>query len=215
MDYATPDPTSVYRYYDATGVLLYVGITRRATSRNLEHYAKSEWWEFVARQDVEHFPDRPSALHEERSLIQRHHPPFNRQHNPSYSDMRSIYLAFAGDLPDPTMNARQVFERARGSLALVVTSAHRYITFRTLPSDQTLAPTLCLNRSTPLIADNGVVLGWAERFRCEGATATFRAELVKAQRGRVSATAATARITCVNQKLPTYRVQIKNVRVDF
>lgn len=95
---ATATPTSVYRYYDAADVLIYVGITDRATSRNLEHYAKAEWWQYVVRQDVEHLPSRSAALALEKQLILAHRPPFNKQHNAFHVEMRDIYLAFAAGL---------------------------------------------------------------------------------------------------------------------
>lgn len=86
-------PTSVYRYYDATGVLLYVGITSRATTRQREHNADKEWWPYVARQQVEHFPSRQAAHDHEKALIRKFHPPFNRQHNPDHEAIRTLYLA--------------------------------------------------------------------------------------------------------------------------
>jgi predicted GIY-YIG superfamily endonuclease len=84
-------PTSVYLYYDRRGVLLYVGITARNLQRNDEHTAK-EWWPFVNRQDVEHYPTRTDALRREKSLIQNRLPPFNKVHNPHHAEMRAAYL---------------------------------------------------------------------------------------------------------------------------
>lgn len=91
---SAPSPTkaSVYRYYDAQGVLLYVGFTQRGLARNLEHAIGKEWWPFVHRQEVDHFPTPEQALAAERRLIGAHRPPFNRQHNPDYAGMRSAYL---------------------------------------------------------------------------------------------------------------------------
>jgi hypothetical protein len=86
-------PTSVYRYYDSDGTLIYVGITGRGVQRQREHNERAEWWPFVRRQDVEHFDNRPEAAARERDLIGRHCPPFNRQHNPLYTQKREDYLA--------------------------------------------------------------------------------------------------------------------------
>lgn len=86
-------PTSVYRYYDKTGVLLYVGITSRATARQREHNADKEWWAFVARQEVEHFPSRGAASDREKGLIRQFRPPFNTHHNPDHEVIRAVYLA--------------------------------------------------------------------------------------------------------------------------
>jgi hypothetical protein len=86
-------PTSVYRYYDRFGILIYVGITARGTSRNREHYSAKRWWQYVERQEVEHFQDRPAAQAREAALIDSHRPPFNTQHNPQAVEMRRAYEA--------------------------------------------------------------------------------------------------------------------------
>lgn len=88
-------PTSVYRYYDRDGLLIYVGITSRGARRNYEHNASKDWWPYVARQEVDHYETRELALRHERSLIIRHRPPFNRQHNPDADAMRAVYVAYA------------------------------------------------------------------------------------------------------------------------
>lgn len=85
-------PTSLYRYYDSNGALIYVGITKQGMGRNLQHNGNAEWWQYVARQEVEHLPDRASALAAEKALIQQHEPPFNRQHNPNHAVGRGLYL---------------------------------------------------------------------------------------------------------------------------
>lgn len=93
MSILAPSPTSVYRYYDAGNVLLYVGITSRRTSRQAEHNADKEWWPFVRRQSVDHFPTRQEASAREKTLIRQYRPPFNKQHNPDHESMRALYLA--------------------------------------------------------------------------------------------------------------------------
>ena len=92
--------TSVYRYYDGGGVLLYVGITDRGARRNREHNATKEWWRFVSGQKIEHFPSRDAAEARERELIQQFRPPFNIQHNPSHATSRRTYMNLIGDPQD-------------------------------------------------------------------------------------------------------------------
>ena len=87
--------TSLYLYYDRNDLLLYVGITRRGIARNIEHDTSKEWWEFVARQEIQHHPTRRSALAAERQMIQKHRPPFNVQHNPDHAATREAYLELA------------------------------------------------------------------------------------------------------------------------
>lgn len=94
MSIVTPTPTSVYLYYDHNDFLIYVGVTSRGIKRQVEHNTSKDWWQFVTRQEVEHFADRPEAMARERDLIVLHTPPFNTQHNPAASDVRSAYLLF-------------------------------------------------------------------------------------------------------------------------
>lgn len=98
-------PTSVYRYYDRDGLLIYVGITSRGARRNYEHNASKDWWPYVARQEVDHYETRALALRHERSLILRHCPPFNRQHNPDADAMRAVYVAYAGASEETALDA--------------------------------------------------------------------------------------------------------------
>lgn len=84
-------PTSVYLYYDQFDVLLYVGITSRGTRRQGEHNRSKEWWPLVARQEVEHFPDRALAAQREAEVIRTVEPPYNVQGNPRYRERRITY----------------------------------------------------------------------------------------------------------------------------
>jgi predicted GIY-YIG superfamily endonuclease len=87
-------PTSVYRYYDSRDILLYVGITSRGIKRNREHNTTKEWWQFVARQEVEHYGSQEHASSREQGLIRKFRPPFNTRHNPSHEQDRAAYLTF-------------------------------------------------------------------------------------------------------------------------
>jgi len=88
-------PTSLYKYFDTNGSLIYVGITSRGINRNREHNADKLWWQFVTRQEVQHFPDRRAALEAEKTLILQRRPPFNKQHNPGHDELVTEYLKFA------------------------------------------------------------------------------------------------------------------------
>jgi len=81
-------PHSVYRCFDATGALLYVGCARDIESRIYLHLAT-----FQAAASIEMhgrhdhhtaalFPTRAAARVEERRAIHDEAPLFNRQHNP-------------------------------------------------------------------------------------------------------------------------------------
>lgn len=72
--------TSLYRFYDADGALLYVGITSRGPYRWQEHEAHRAWWALVASSRVEHFEDRDEAASAERAAIRAEKPLHNVTH---------------------------------------------------------------------------------------------------------------------------------------
>lgn len=74
-------PTALYRWYDADGHLLYIGITGNLLDRTSQHNSDSSWMEFAARAAVERYPSRPEALAAEEAAIKKEHPLFNSQHN--------------------------------------------------------------------------------------------------------------------------------------
>jgi predicted GIY-YIG superfamily endonuclease len=73
--------TDLYRYYDADGQLLYVGISLSAVARASQHRAEKGWWQDVARMTVEHLPTRQAAEDAERSAIRAEKPVHNVIHN--------------------------------------------------------------------------------------------------------------------------------------
>lgn len=83
--------TSVYRYYDKHGRLIYVGITSRGVKRNREHNESKDWWQYVARQEVSHCDNREAAATLEKELIQTYKPPFNTAHNAGWQEVRQDY----------------------------------------------------------------------------------------------------------------------------
>lgn len=85
-------PTSLYKYYDRDGILIYVGITSRGMQRNSEHNTSKSWWQYVNHQTVEHHRTRASALHRESEIIRKFAPPFNKQQNPDFKAAQDAYL---------------------------------------------------------------------------------------------------------------------------
>jgi len=73
--------TDLYRFYDAGGRLLYVGISLSALKRAAEHRGDKDWWSDVARMDVTHYPTRTEAAAAERSAIIAEGPLHNVVHN--------------------------------------------------------------------------------------------------------------------------------------
>jgi len=113
-------PTSVYRYYDRHGALIYVGITKQGAGRNYQHNSAAEWWTHVARQEVEHHPDRPAAAAREKELIRQYRPPFNKQHNIGWQDLRAAYVAWAGASETSPTSPLDAYRRAGRLIPLEV-----------------------------------------------------------------------------------------------
>lgn len=86
-------PTSLYRYYDQHGLLLYIGVTQRGVQRMNEHHVNSEWWPYIDHSEIVHFHNREYALQSERREIEKYLPFFNRQYNASYPLGRDIYMS--------------------------------------------------------------------------------------------------------------------------
>jgi hypothetical protein len=74
-------PHALYRFFDAGGALLYVGITVDIGNRWPRHADDKPWWYEVARTTVEHHPSRPAALAAEKAAIEAEGPRYNVRHN--------------------------------------------------------------------------------------------------------------------------------------
>jgi hypothetical protein len=94
---AAQGKTSLYRHYDASGVLLYVGIAKDPLLRSEQHEAQSNWYRFVDRTDIEWFDTRDLASAAERSAITTERPIFNDTHNRANRTAAIDYLLAALD----------------------------------------------------------------------------------------------------------------------
>ena len=68
---------SLYRYFDANGGLLYIGVSKQPVQRLGEHRGE-DWSGEIARIDVAYFPTRDAALNAEQIAIARERPRHNR-----------------------------------------------------------------------------------------------------------------------------------------
>ena len=143
-------PTSVYLYYDASDILIYVGITSRGIKRNVEHNTTKDWWRFVARQEVEHFDTRHEALAREKALIATHSPPFNTHHNPDSAKAREAYLLFSAAMAQPT-EWKEEIKAAGMRLPLDFHDFGRgeHLTLRTRLEDASIAAAIRLDPDLP------------------------------------------------------------------
>lgn len=71
-------PTTLYRFFDADGQLLYVGITDRRRARWHEHATTKTWWDTAAAATLVHFDSREEAERAETEAIRTEAPRWNR-----------------------------------------------------------------------------------------------------------------------------------------
>ena len=100
-------PHALYRFYDRSDVLLYVGITVDPGARFKKHGGDKSWWGQVDRIGIEHFATRKEALEAERKAIKEEQPLHNVVHN-EFVQAESIsydeaMTQFAGQLLDDVM----------------------------------------------------------------------------------------------------------------
>ena len=69
--------TILYRWFDAAGALLYVGISDSLASRTKAHARGSEWYPKAARSTLESFETREAAMAAEKKAIKTEGPQYN------------------------------------------------------------------------------------------------------------------------------------------
>lgn len=75
--------TALYRHFDQSGTLLYVGISLSAASRLSQHMRGSDWRDVIANVQIEQFSDRQQALDAEKAAIITEGPLWNKAHKPA------------------------------------------------------------------------------------------------------------------------------------
>lgn len=79
----SPERTALYRFFDAAGRLLYVGVSGNTETRWRQHAESKPWWPDVADKTTEWLDSRPEALDAERVAIRTEKPLHNHQNKPS------------------------------------------------------------------------------------------------------------------------------------
>jgi predicted GIY-YIG superfamily endonuclease len=74
--------TAVYRLFDASNALLYVGISKRIGTRWEQHARAQPWWPLVTHQTVTWHPSREDAETAEKAVIRDERPVHNRRDSP-------------------------------------------------------------------------------------------------------------------------------------
>lgn len=98
--------TALYRFYDASDVLLYIGITGDVETRWNNH-ARKRWWPEVARKAVEWHEERDAAEVCEKAAIKAEKPLYNIAHVPERRVRREV-----GPPPAARFHARVLTELA-------------------------------------------------------------------------------------------------------
>lgn len=100
--------TTLYRFYDADDVLLYVGITDHPLHRMANHAADQPWWSYVVRATFDHCPTRSAALAAEANAIRFERPLFNVQGNP-HPDSNDKWEAWEAEQTRRALAAAQLW----------------------------------------------------------------------------------------------------------
>jgi hypothetical protein len=69
--------TQLYRHFDDSNKLMYVGISLNTFSRLSQHKDHSHWFRNINRVTIEHFKTREEAMAAERTAIRAENPMFN------------------------------------------------------------------------------------------------------------------------------------------
>ena len=72
-------PSALYRFYDVSPRLLYVGVTDSPAARWGQHAATAPWWADVAIKTIEWYPTRQAALDAEDAAIAAENPVHNKR----------------------------------------------------------------------------------------------------------------------------------------
>lgn len=82
---------TLYRFFDSSGQLLYVGISNNWISRLHQHYKNAEWFSQVTSATFEHFDTRAEVEKAEFEAIKTEGAIYNKAFNP---DFESPFLHF-------------------------------------------------------------------------------------------------------------------------
>lgn len=81
--------TALYRLYDASGTLLYVGVSNNPQRRFWGHKAEKPWWSEVSRHTIEWVESEGRALELEREAISTEAPKYNLRSTDAYRAQQS------------------------------------------------------------------------------------------------------------------------------
>lgn len=86
------DPCAVYRIYDASGELVYIGMGHEPDARVSAHRADKPWREHIATYEVTWHPNRADAFAAEAKLVKAERPRYNVVHTPTHRERSLRHL---------------------------------------------------------------------------------------------------------------------------
>ena len=113
--------TNLYRHYNTTGILLYVGISISAIKRLSEHAVQSRWFNQIAVIKIEKFETRKEAQLAEKQAIEQESPLFNIKMN-----FRKVDVPFVKpvDVPFFKSNRLLTFREVNAMIGSICKTAH-------------------------------------------------------------------------------------------
>lgn len=114
--------THLYRHFDNSGKLLYIGVSFSALHRLAAHKEHSHWFKNIVRVEIEAFPSREDALRAERAAIISENPAHNIK---CRRDLKAEKAA-AGEAKAATRAAKAVKESEECLLSRIVEIAVCY-----------------------------------------------------------------------------------------
>lgn len=78
MPHASDQPTAVYRFFDVSGRLLYVGIAYDPAERWKDHARRTKWWKDAADNTIDWYDTRGEAERAERTALRYERPVYNK-----------------------------------------------------------------------------------------------------------------------------------------
>jgi hypothetical protein len=194
-------PTSIYKYFDARGILIYVGLTGQGVTRNRQHNSDKAWWPFVASQDVEHFDTRAEAQGREIALIHQFRPPFNIVHNADYRELRRAYLDMQdGPAALDVLQTKQLVSTGekRWIRLGILTNGHDAV-FVTLPDDAYVGQQL-KDKGCRVLVNQGTKIGTVQKIQKTPVGARIVTSTVLPGRKRI--VSARAKLRFVSMRAP-------------
>lgn len=94
-------PQALYRFFNADGDLLYVGISLNPFTRWKQHRSEKPWWVEVVNVTIQHYDDRETVSLAELDATKNERPRYNRTHNPDTLEGAERMASLLGRMVKP------------------------------------------------------------------------------------------------------------------